>query len=90
MANKTDAALNHLVDDLCAGHGENLVSILLYGSVAAGDHIELRSNHNLLIVLKQIPALGVRVVAWRNHTTLRLRVRARSRDGTRTRSPLRR
>ena len=54
MANKIDAALNRLIDDLRAGHGENLVSILLYGSVAAGDHIELRSNHNLLIALKRI------------------------------------
>ena len=54
MANKIDAALNRLVDDLRAAHGENLASIVLYGSVAAGDHVELRSDHNLLIALHRI------------------------------------
>ncbi len=54
MTNKIDAALNRLVDDLRAAHGENLASIVLYGSVAAGDHFELRSDHNLLIALHRI------------------------------------
>ena len=67
MANKIDAALNRLIDDLRAGHGENLVSILLYGSVAAGDHIELRSNHNLLIALKRITLADLRLA----RTTMR-------------------
>src|SRR5258708_20896177 len=61
MANKIDAALNRLVDDLRAGHGDNLASIVLYGSIAAGDHIELRSDHNLLIVLNQIAADDLRL-----------------------------
>jgi predicted nucleotidyltransferase len=47
-------ALNGLVEDLRATHGANLASVVLYGSVAAGDHIELRSDYNLLIVLNQI------------------------------------
>jgi predicted nucleotidyltransferase len=47
-------ALNGLVADLRATHGENLASVVLYGSAAAGDHIELRSDYNLLIVLKKI------------------------------------
>jgi len=42
-------ALNHLVGDLRATHGDNLASVVLYGSAAAGDHIELRSDYNLLI-----------------------------------------
>jgi len=67
MANKIDAALNRLVDDLRAAHGENLASIVLYGSVAAGDHVELRSDHNLLIVLKRIELEDLR----RSHATLR-------------------
>jgi hypothetical protein len=54
MANKNDSALNRLVDDLRAAHGDNLASIVLYGSVAAGDHLELRSNYNLLIALHRI------------------------------------
>src|SRR5467141_3517667 len=47
-------ALNHLIEDLRATHGENLSSVVLYGSAAAGDHIELRSDYNLLITLHRI------------------------------------
>lgn len=47
-------ALNGLVADLRATHGDNLASIVLYGSAAAGDHIELRSDYNLLIALNKI------------------------------------
>ena len=36
-------ALNGFVEDLRATHGANLASVVLYGSAAAGDHIELRS-----------------------------------------------
>ena len=67
MANKIDPALNRLVDDLRAAHGENLSSIVLYGSVAAGDQVELRSDHNLLIVLQRITVEDMRV----SHTTMR-------------------
>jgi hypothetical protein len=48
------AALNGLVDDLRATHGANLACVVLYGSAAAGDHIELRSDYNLLIALHRI------------------------------------
>jgi predicted nucleotidyltransferase len=47
-------ALNSLISDLRATHGDNLASVVLYGSAAAGDHIELRSDYNLLIALKRI------------------------------------
>ena len=47
-------ALNGLVEDLRATHGDNLASVVLYGSAAAGDHIELRSDYNILIALRQI------------------------------------
>ena len=47
-------ALNGLVDDLRATHGANLASVVLYGSAAAGDHDELRSDYNLLIALNRI------------------------------------
>ena len=67
MANKNDTALNRLVDDLRAAHGENLASIELYGSVAAGDHLELRSDYNLLIVLNRIELADLRLA----HTTMR-------------------
>ena len=47
-------ALNGLVEDLRATHGENLASVVLYGSAAAGDDIELQSDYNLLIALSRI------------------------------------
>ena len=61
MANKIDSALKRLVDDLRAAHGDNLASIVLYGSVAAGDQIEQRSDHNLLIALNRIAADDLRL-----------------------------
>lgn len=55
MASKPiSETLDQLIKDLRAAHGENLASIVLYGSAAAGDHVETRSDHNLLIALKRI------------------------------------
>ncbi|HMJ26660.1 MAG TPA: hypothetical protein VK475_12555 [Pyrinomonadaceae bacterium] len=61
MANKIDLALKNLVEDLRAAYGENLTSIVLYGSVAAGDQVELRSDHNLLIALQRISLADLRL-----------------------------
>jgi hypothetical protein len=47
-------ALQGLIGDLHATHGDNLASVVLYGSAAAGDHLELRSDYNLLIALNRI------------------------------------
>ncbi|HSQ25037.1 MAG TPA: hypothetical protein VLN44_11510 [Pyrinomonadaceae bacterium] len=55
MASKTvSTTLDQLIKDLREAHGDNLASIVLYGSAAAGDHVELRSDHNLLIALDRI------------------------------------
>src|ERR1700682_229966 len=54
-------ALNHLIEDLRATHGDNLSSVVMYGSAAAGDHIELRSDYNLLIALKRITPADLRL-----------------------------
>lgn len=54
-------ALSGLVDDLRTTHGDNLASVVLYGSVAAGDHIELRSDYNLLIALHRITPEDLRL-----------------------------
>jgi hypothetical protein len=54
-------ALNSLIDDLRATHGDNLASVVLYGSAAAGDHIELRSDYNLLIALQRITPEDLRM-----------------------------
>lgn len=48
------SALDHLVEDLRSTHGENLVSVVLYGSAAAGDYVELRSDYNVLVALNRI------------------------------------
>lgn len=62
MAKKIDSkALDRLVDDLRAAHGDNLASIVLYGSVAAGDQVELRSDYNLLIALNRIASDDLRL-----------------------------
>src|SRR6266403_3530920 len=47
-------ALSGLINDLRTTHGDNLASVVLYGSAAAGDHIELQSDYNLLIALHRI------------------------------------
>ncbi|MGH9967657.1 MAG: hypothetical protein ACREBG_07455 [Pyrinomonadaceae bacterium] len=47
-------ALKGLVSDLQTTHGDNLASVVVYGSAAAGDHVELRSDYNLLIALNRI------------------------------------
>jgi len=54
-------ALSGLIDDLRATHGDNLASVVLYGSAAAGDHIELRSDYNLLIALHRITPEDLRL-----------------------------
>ena len=62
MTNKTDSeALDKLVENLRAAHGDNLASIVLYGSVAAGDHVTEHSDHNLLIALKRIASEDLRL-----------------------------
>lgn len=63
MAVKTvvQEALSELVDDLRATHGDNLASVVLYGSAAAGDHDELRSDYNLLIALNRITPEDLRL-----------------------------
>src|SRR5438045_6108754 len=62
MANNTDSkALDTLVENLRAAHGDNLASIVLYGSVAAGDHVSRHSDHNLLIALNRITSEDLRL-----------------------------
>ena len=46
--------LEKLIGDLRVAHGDNLASIVLYGSAAIGHQANRRSDHNLLIALKRI------------------------------------
>lgn len=62
MANRiVQEALNHLISDLRSTHGDNLASVVLYGSAAAGDYIETRSDYNLLIALHRITPADLRL-----------------------------
>ena len=54
-------AFNHLIGDLKATHGDNLASVVLYGSAAAGDFIQLESDYNLLIALNRITPEDLRL-----------------------------
>ena len=54
-------ALSGLVEDLRATHGHNLACVVLYGSAAAGDHHELRSDYNILIALHRITPEDLRL-----------------------------
>ncbi len=51
---------NDLIDDLKASHGANLVSVVLYGSAAAGDFVANASDYNLLVALEQIEPKDLR------------------------------
>jgi hypothetical protein len=55
MANKLDdAALKAMVDRLHNAHGENLVSVVLYGSAALGEVADWRTDYHLLVALNYI------------------------------------
>ncbi|MBZ5617705.1 MAG: nucleotidyltransferase domain-containing protein [Acidobacteriia bacterium] len=49
-----DLVLNQLVERLKKAYGEGLVSVVLYGSAAAGEHQPKFSDLNVLCVLKEI------------------------------------
>jgi len=48
------------IDDLRSTHGENLASVILYGSAAAGDFIAKKSDYNILIALDKIGTQDLR------------------------------
>ncbi|MBZ5576306.1 MAG: hypothetical protein LAP40_07100 [Acidobacteriia bacterium] len=49
-----DKMLNQLVERLRKAYGDQLVSVVLYGSAAAGDHSAKFSDYNILCVLAAI------------------------------------
>ena len=48
------------LDDLKQAHGQNLASVILYGSAAAGDFVPQASDYNLLIALHQVTPRDLR------------------------------
>ena len=62
MANQVSGeTFKHLIDDLRSTHGDNLASVVLYGSAAAGDTVRARSDYNLLIALNRITPEDLRL-----------------------------
>lgn len=62
MANRVaQEAFNHLVGDLKATHGDNLASVVLYGSAATGDFVQTESDYNILIALNRITPEDLRL-----------------------------
>ena len=49
-----EITLGKMVEELKVNCGENLLSIVLYGSAAAGDHTGKRSNYNLMVVTRSL------------------------------------
>ncbi len=66
-----DKRLTQLVEKLKAAHGERLVSVILYGSAASGDHHPKFSDFNVLCVLteitpRELAASGATFRWWRD------------------------
>jgi hypothetical protein len=46
--------LDELVQQLRGAYGQRLMSVVLYGSAAAGDHVPKKSDYNVLVLLDRI------------------------------------
>lgn len=57
----TQESLRHFVEDLHATHKENLASVVLYGSAAAGDEMAERYGLNMLVALHSITPEDLRL-----------------------------
>lgn len=51
---------NSFIEDLRAAHGDNLASVVLYGSAATGEFTPRQSDYNLLIALNRITPADLR------------------------------
>lgn len=57
------AQLEQFVEELSAGCGENLLSVVVYGSALTSEFMPGRSDVNLLIVLERADATSLRCIA---------------------------
>lgn len=53
-------AFNDFIQDLKAAHGDNLASVVLYGSAATGEFTPRQSDYNLLVALNRIAPADLR------------------------------
>ena len=61
--------LEDLVGQLKQAYGDTLLSVVLYGSAVAGEHIAKKSDYNILVVLRSVPLdrlaqVGAVLRAW--------------------------
>jgi hypothetical protein len=62
MANSiTQDSLKHFVEDLRSTHGDNLASVVLYGSAAVGDQMAQGAGYNVLVALHRITPEDLRL-----------------------------
>ncbi len=71
MLSKTHAALERLASRLEHLLGEDLVSLVLYGSAARGDFVPGRSDVNLLLILAQASPATLRTIGPAIHQWVR-------------------
>jgi predicted nucleotidyltransferase len=55
--------LDELVTQLQAAYGDDLQSVVLYGSAAGGEHIPKRSDYNVLVIARSLSAAKLRAAA---------------------------
>ena len=56
-------SLDELVAQLKSAFGSELTSVVLYGSAAGGHHIPKRSDHNVLVIVKQVPMNAAKAIS---------------------------
>ena len=55
--------LEELVAQLVTAYDSTLVSVVLYGSAASGEHVPDRSDYNVLVIVRELPMARLRAVA---------------------------
>ena len=55
--------LDELVTQLQAAFGDDLTSVVLYGSAAGGEHNPKRSDHNVLVIVRAVPMAAARAIS---------------------------
>jgi hypothetical protein len=55
--------LDELVAQLRTAFGSDLTAVVLYGSAAGGEHNPKRSDHNVLVIVKQVPMTAAKAIA---------------------------
>src|SRR5476649_1401832 len=55
--------LDELVTQLKAAFGDDLTSVVLYGSAAGGEHNPKRSDQNVLVIVRKVPMSAAKAIS---------------------------